>query len=290
MMKCLIWIVLSFGWVNCAGTIDTFYWVSKDKTFRKSVEERENSGKTIRRQEFELEARGQDAWQLQCFDRTRSLERVHHVSKTFEYQNGYSPDAYRAAALVDGLALGVAGATIGIVCSDGDSSCSNLAYLIPLALDLGYGVWRSTQVDKPVLIDKERFSGRVQVSDYTIESAALTCSEESKLVLGMEHISNATLDGPNSLEQREIDYETSIPLPLDANHQLLLSWESIQFWLEHPGALLWVVDPTGQSHHLRVDRCAMLRPYRMDWSLRERNQFDKECPLPESNPLSQSAR
>ncbi len=275
---------------GCGAVFDTAYTLTDGK-FSESETDNRPTEHTENSIEYEV---GADL-ALQCFARTRRIERTATISKTFEYRGGFEKSTYAGAAVADGLigAL-VAGTMLGICTSEeSDVSCLNMTWASPFAIDLVYSLIRHKTVRPPVLVGKTRSSDSLVHGATPIDEQQTDCSSVASLWLG-------TATGPSRVErlnsggeeQRLREGAIAVALvsapagstaptePALVQAHLSLSPEVAQAWASQNDLALWVQNGQGTISRVLVDRCTVLRPLAHSFVGEVRTTFDQNCPLP----------
>ncbi len=264
----------------CGALFDASYALGDGKTSM-SVPDSVGTGQSETRTEYEVTPAADQSLGLQCFVRTRAVERGWTVTKTYEYRGGYEKSTYSAAAIAD-LGIGglLAGIMLGICTSDSsDVSCVNTAWAAPFAVDLVYSLIRRSQARPAVLVSKSRSGDQMQYGQAA-EQEATQCQSVASLHLGASSgpSDEQRLNGQGA-QQRELS-EGALQLSFDENGSILLSDEAVSTWAMQSWASLWILDTDGQVQSVQVDRCTALRPLATRMSVDALQAFNRDCPLP----------
>ena len=264
---------------SCAVTVDAFYLMS-DRTAHRSSTESSSTGETLERAEYTGEVGTDGSIALECYERTRSIEREWTVSRSYKRQGSYDKGAYTFAVGVDAVVGGVAGALMIGACTnpESDYSCKNLWFLAPLAIDMAYGLIRRQTVKPKILIERHEGPPSLAIADTPSDERPTECSGVALYV--------GEADGPSDL--RAIRGEAGGvsrtlrdgALPLEKlGDSFALSQQAAARWLSGPDTELWAVDTRGIPTAIELDRCAALRRHAGSYTAEELARLEAQCPV-----------
>lgn len=277
-LSCLILGSLASG---CGAMMDTAY-VLGDGRFEESTDEYTPTEHAETAVEYEI---GPDL-ALQCFSRTRQIERSARVTKTFEYRGGFEKSYYTGAAITDVVFGGLlAGVLTGMCLSDEPPvSCTSVLWAAPFAVDGIYSAVRAATVRKPVLVDKSRGTSVLGYGEVPLDEQPTDCGDVTRIWLG-------TASG--SSRQQRLEYggakqrieDGSMEVMLQGNattgsSTLVVTNDVATTWLRKSWVALWAEKADGTVERVRSDRCSVLRPFATNFVGTERADFDRACPLP----------
>lgn len=294
--------VIAYLVAGCGAVFDTAYALGDGK-YHESVTDNRPTEHSEQLMEYEVDA----SLGLQCFARTRQIERSASIHKTYEYRGGFAKSTYAGAAIADGVIGSLIAGTMLAICAqeDSDVSCVNTVWASPFAVDLIYSLIRRKSVRDPVLAGKTRSSDSLVHSETPIDEQQTDCSDVTAVWLG-------TATGPSREQrlnsgggERELSAEAiEIPMTVGAlppaqvpgapppsptaggpaagpaTPHLFLSPGIAEAWATQSQATLWVQRPNGSIARIKVDRCTALRPLAFGFKTDARAAFDRGCPLP----------
>lgn len=275
---------------GCGVLLDGAYLVSS-KRYDESVPERKPTGQVHTAVEYEAVLGTEGLVHLTCEERERRVERASSVNKTFEYRGSYQAPPYIAAAVLSGLVGGAITGVIAAICTQKPEnptvdqlSCLNMIYATPFAADVGWSVIRAATAKPPKLVKKETSEAVLAFSEKPTRTAPLRC-DSVQVVLGDAvgaEPSAADILGGAEAENRPhlLDGATAVAFAPDGTIALRTQPEVVKAWLDNAALKLWVVDPEGKPHALRVDRCGALRPTADVLASDVRVRLQQACPPP----------
>lgn len=256
---------------GCGGVFDIAYLASH-KTTEETTQERSPTGQVHRALEFEGSAGSAGVLQIQCTDSDRMVERSSSIRKTYRYIGGYTSTPYIATAVISGVTAGAVAGVIAMVCENDAKSTDaektaclqNMLAATPFAVDSMYSTIRAATAKEPKLVEKSVGTPTFVFSERPVRSTPIAC-DTSKIYLKDQ--SGPPPPNPDDLLNGRDD---KAPLPLagalelpvtpDGKIPLRMLPEAVHRWADNRDLVLWLVDPEGRAHRLRVERCAALTP------------------------------
>lgn len=204
-----ILLLLVAGWAlglsGCAVLSD-LGWMMSDRHGQKTVKESEpvDLAETVDQHTVVASPEGIG---VRCERATYGLERRWKVTKTYR-QYGTSRNWLKGllyTTAVYGLAAGLG---IGQNCRKGETSCKNLYWLAPVAVDFAYTVIRYKTMRPPKLVHKRYHGVGVGTEETARERVPLTCPADVRIVaakwLGAKTGLYLQVDGQGQLSDAEL--------------------------------------------------------------------------------------
>ena len=190
---------------GCGGLSD-LGWMMSDRHGQKTVDESEPIDLTETVDEHTVFADAQSVG-VRCERVTYGLERRWQVTKTYR-QYGMPKNWFKGmlwANAVYGLAVGLG---VRQRCKEGETSCQNLYWVAPFAIDFAYSLVRYKTSRRPKLVHKRYHDVEVGNEPEARERVPLTCPSDVRIVAA-ESRTAATglylqLDGQGQLTEPEL--------------------------------------------------------------------------------------